>query len=100
MPNGTAPTDPCCSTGEAAVPTFHLTELIATKVRALYQRKKGRDLCDLRLAVRHAGLAPDDIAACFAPYRPESWSAGRALENLEAKLNDAQFRPRSRRSGR
>jgi predicted nucleotidyltransferase component of viral defense system len=58
-------------TGEAAVPTFDLAELIATKIRALFQRKKGRDLFDLWLAVRHAGVAPGDIAACFEPYRPD-----------------------------
>lgn len=34
-------------TGEAAVSTFDLTELIATKIRGLFQRKKGRDLFDL-----------------------------------------------------
>jgi Nucleotidyl transferase AbiEii toxin, Type IV TA system len=78
-------------TGEAAVPTFDLAELIATKIRALFQRKKGRDLFDLWLAVRHAGATPGDIAACFEPYRPDGWSASRALENLNAKLDDAQF---------
>lgn len=78
-------------TGEAAVPTFDLAELIATKIRALFQRKKGRDLFDLWLAVRHAGVAPSDIAACFEPYRPNGWSASRALDNLNAKLDDAQF---------
>ncbi|MGY6520250.1 MAG: nucleotidyl transferase AbiEii/AbiGii toxin family protein [Mongoliitalea sp.] len=30
--------------GEALVPTYQLDELLATKLRALYQRKKGRDL--------------------------------------------------------
>jgi predicted nucleotidyltransferase component of viral defense system len=79
-------------TGDASVPTFDLAELIATKIRALYQRTKGRDLFDLWLAVRHAGVTPEEIAACFEPYRPERWSASRALENLNAKLHDRQFR--------
>ena len=30
--------------GEAKLTTYHLEELVGTKVRALYQRKKGRDL--------------------------------------------------------
>lgn len=77
--------------GEAAVPTFDLAELIATKIRALFQRKNGRDLFDLWLAVRQAGVTPEDIAACFEPYRPDGWSASRALDNLDAKLDDAQF---------
>ena len=78
-------------TGTAAVPTFELPELVATKIRAMFQRKKGRDLFDLWLAVRHAGVAPEDIAACFEPYRPDGWTVNRALDNLNAKLNDAQF---------
>lgn len=41
--------------------------------------------------MRHAGASPDDIASCFEPYRPDGWSADRALENLDAKLLDSQF---------
>lgn len=33
--------------GEAAILTMHLEEMLATKMRALYQRSKGRDLFDL-----------------------------------------------------
>lgn len=77
--------------GHAAVATFELAELIATKIRALFQRKKGRDLFDLWLAVRHAGLSVEEIAECFEPYRPDGWTAARALVNLHAKLDDAQF---------
>lgn len=36
--------------GEAAVSTFTIEELTATKIRALFQRRKGRDLFDLWLA--------------------------------------------------
>ncbi len=77
--------------GEAMVPTFAIEELVATKIRALYQRKKGRDLFDLWLAVEVAGIAPEDIAGCFQPYRPEGWTAELALANLEAKAIDRQF---------
>lgn len=34
-------------TGEARLTTYQLEELVGTKLRALYQRKKGRDLFDL-----------------------------------------------------
>lgn len=78
--------------GTAAVPTFTLEELISTKIRALYQRSKGRDLFDLWLAVTQAGADPAEIATCFGPYRPESWTANLALRNLEAKLADQRFR--------
>lgn len=75
----------------ADVPTFEAAELIATKIRALYQRRKGRDLFDLWLAVEHARVPPADIAACFEPYRPEGWSPDRALDNLSAKVADTRF---------
>ncbi len=78
-------------TGVAAVPTFAASELTATKIRALFQRSKGRDLFDLWLAVEHAGLTPGDIASCFGPYRPDGWTAARAHDNLDAKLNDPTF---------
>lgn len=77
--------------GAGSVTTFDLSELIATKIRALFQRKKGRDLFDLWLAVGHAGVSVDDIATCFEPYRPDGWTAARALGNLDAKLADPQF---------
>ncbi|MHB1090153.1 MAG: nucleotidyl transferase AbiEii/AbiGii toxin family protein [Ilumatobacteraceae bacterium] len=37
--------------GGADVQTFTVAELVATKIRALYQRSKGRDLFDLWLAL-------------------------------------------------
>lgn len=46
---------------------------------------------DVWLAVRHAGLTPEQVAACFEPYRPVGWSPGRALANLEEKLADSGF---------
>ena len=45
--------------GEADIPTFQPSELLATKLRALYQRSKGRDLFDLCLP---AGYDPDTAA--------------------------------------
>ena len=77
--------------GAANVATYALEELAATKIRALFQRKKGRDLFDLWLAVQQAGASPVEIAACFGHYRPDEWTAARAVANLEAKLGDQEF---------
>ena len=77
--------------GSAEVPTFCAPELIATKVRALYQRRKGRDLFDLWLAVNHLGLDPVEIAACFDTYRPDDWTAALAMDNLDQKLENSTF---------
>ena len=42
-------------TGECEVLTYELDELVGTKVRALYQRLKGRDLFDVYTHCRRAG---------------------------------------------
>jgi predicted nucleotidyltransferase component of viral defense system len=39
--------------GRAEVQTYTLDELLATKLRALYQRRKGRDLFDLWIGVNN-----------------------------------------------
>lgn len=73
------------------MPTFELAELMATKIRAMFQRKKGRDLFDLWLAVRHGGLTPEQIASSFGPYRPDGWTVARALANIDEKLGEPDF---------
>ena len=72
--------------------TFQLEELVATKLRALFQRKKGRDLFDLWLALTVLGLDPAEIVACFGPYEPAGYTAERARQGLEEHLADAGFR--------
>jgi hypothetical protein len=76
---------------DADVPTFVIEELVATKIRALYQRRKSRDLFDLWLAVHDANVPPQAIAACFEPYRPHGWTPEVALANLDKKIADATF---------
>jgi len=78
-------------TGGTDVQTFAPEELVATKIRALYQRKKGRDLFDLWLALNEMGLDPDAILDAFAPYRPEGYTSELGIQNLQAKLRDQTF---------
>ncbi len=79
-------------TGTAVVRTFTAAELIATKIRALYQRRKGRDLFDLWLALNELGLDPNEVVAAFAPYQPTGYSAVVGIQNLREKLTSADFR--------
>ena len=65
---------------------------MATKVRALYQRKKGRDLFDLWLALTELGPAGEEIIAAFRPYHPAGMTARSATDNLLRKVDDADFR--------
>lgn len=78
--------------GQADVRTFASPELIATKIRALYQRKKGRDLFDMWLALTELDIAGDDIMSAFLPYRPPGITAALAEANLRARLKDVAFR--------
>lgn len=80
--------------GTAELRTFSLEELLATKLRALYQRKKGRDLFDLALALERATIDPERIVRAFLRYLAlEDLAISRAeLEaNLSEKLADAAF---------
>lgn len=78
--------------GGAEVTTFELAEVVATKLRALFQRSKGRDLFDLWLASNELGVSPEDLIDCFGPYRPEGYTARRAELNLREKLARTDFR--------
>jgi len=82
--------------GECGIVTYRFDELIGTKIRALYQRKKGRDLFDLNTALQ-SGLI--DVDAAVDSYRKymvlggfKVPSATEYAENLEAKMKDEFFR--------
>lgn len=73
---------------------YVLDELLGTKLRALYQRKKGRDLFDLDFALRAGTADPARIVECFNHYmRAEGATVTRALfeQNLEKKRKDKLF---------
>jgi predicted nucleotidyltransferase component of viral defense system len=81
-------------TGTASISTYTLDELLGTKLRALYQRRKGRDLFDLWWAAGHAEVDFDRLVACFGEYlRASGLRVSRAeLEsNLSEKLRDPVF---------
>jgi predicted nucleotidyltransferase component of viral defense system len=79
-------------TGSTDVLTFTSAELVSTKLRALYQRSKGRDLFDLWLALTLLELDPREILGSFGPYRPDGYTAQLAVANLNAKLDSQAFR--------
>lgn len=80
--------------GSASIPTYALDELLGTKLRALYQRRKGRDLFDLWLAQGRASVDPERVVACFSQYLGHAGLAVSRAEfeaNLEAKTADPRF---------
>jgi predicted nucleotidyltransferase component of viral defense system len=81
--------------GTAALPVYHLDELLGTKMRALYQRKKGRDLFDLWVALRAGEATSARVVECFHRYMDHgSLTVSRAEfeANLVAKLATVAFR--------
>ncbi len=78
--------------GEAQVRTFTVEELLATKFRALYQRRKGRDLFDLWIALDR--LHPDEPAIIdgLQHYmRNTVFSYPQLALNLQRKITSRAF---------
>lgn len=78
--------------GSAQVRTFAPEELLATKLRALYARRKGRDLFDLWLALTELTLDDQLIIASLTHYMGEDAYSYRQLHsNLQRKLASREF---------
>jgi predicted nucleotidyltransferase component of viral defense system len=81
--------------GTCEITTYHLDELVGTKLRALYQRKKGRDLFDLQRALDNPNLNPDNVVKCYREYIAfsdgESPSKAVYLAKMEAKMQEEIF---------
>jgi predicted nucleotidyltransferase component of viral defense system len=71
-------------TGEADVTSYRLDELMGTKLRALYQRRKGRDLFDLWLGLKRGLLDPRQVVTCFEAYLKHE---GRSVSRAEFERN-------------
>lgn len=78
----------------ALITTFSLEELLGTKLRALYQRKKGRDLFDLDYALRTSTVDVQSVAAAFVEYVGNQGlriTTAQFRQNLLEKISDRQF---------
>ena len=81
--------------GNCNVTTYHLEELLGTKLRALYQRRKGRDLFDLHKAISTQNINIENIIRCYREYvgfvvdNPPTQKE--YLLNMELKMQDKEF---------
>ena len=81
-------------TGSALISSYRIDELLGTKLRALYQRKKGRDLFDLWQTAKTLTVNPETVVSCFLQYMEyEEHQISRAEfeMNLFEKLDDSRF---------
>jgi len=82
-------------TGRCEITTYQLNELLGTKLRALYQRKKGRDLFDLYVALTKAEVDVDELMRCYHRYmnftvqQPPTYK--QFIANMEEKMADPDF---------
>ncbi len=80
--------------GTTDVVTYEIDELIATKLRALYQRRKGRDLFDLWYVVSQNLINLNQVMDIFSKYCAHDGtkiSGEEFLKNLESKRQNKDF---------
>ncbi|MFA5712751.1 MAG: nucleotidyl transferase AbiEii/AbiGii toxin family protein [Bacteroidales bacterium] len=81
--------------GQCSATTYQLEELLGTKLRALYQRRKGRDLFDLHRALITERVCVDDLIRSYRSYMDfvvdKPPTKNKFLMNLEQKILDGEF---------
>lgn len=82
--------------GKCELNTYRLEELLGTKLRALYQRRKGRDLYDLFIALsQRPDLDINALLHCYHEYMAFSVehppSQREFILNMELKMKDSDF---------
>ena len=69
--------------------------MLGTKLRALYQRKKGRDLFDLYIALQRKQVDVEKVLLCYKKYMEfvvgKVPSYKQFVNNLSEKMNDTEF---------
>lgn len=82
--------------GECMINTYHIEELLGTKLRALYQRRKGRDLFDLDFALTKLEIDVAKLIQCYKEYinfsDGVSPTSKMFVVNMVEKMNDDEFR--------
>jgi len=81
--------------GECNVTGFAIEELLGSKLKALYGRKKGRDLFDLYWAFTHLNIDIEKLLFCnkkhYENAEQKQPTNRQFLRNMEEKLNDVEF---------
>ena len=81
---------------KATIRTYNINELLGTKLRALFQRSKGRDLFDLDYSRQKTEIQLEQVLHCFKVYT--SFATGNKIPgktefliNIEDKRNNPNF---------
>ena len=81
--------------GKCNVKGYSIEELLGTKLKALYGRKKGRDLFDLYWALTHLNIDTVKVAHCCTLHYEHAGlkqpTIKQFIRNMEEKLTDNEF---------
>lgn len=81
--------------GQCELTTYELDELVGTKLRALYQRKKGRDLFDLQVAIGSGKIDANRVLECYCRYIEfvvdKQPTYKQFVQNMNLKMEDSEF---------
>jgi predicted nucleotidyltransferase component of viral defense system len=81
--------------GKCEINTYQIEELLGTKMIALYQRRKGRDLFDLEYALANTKVDASKLVNCYKKYMAFSVAVPPTQKmyiiNLEEKMQDGEF---------
>ncbi|MFC0877384.1 nucleotidyl transferase AbiEii/AbiGii toxin family protein [Saccharicrinis sp. FJH2] len=81
--------------GNCSLISYELEELLGTKLRALYQRRKGRDLFDLWWAATKRNVDVNKLLHCYYEYMQfvvdKPPTAKQFRQNLDDKMEDFEF---------
>ena len=81
--------------GQCHATGYEIEELLSTKLRALYQRKKGRDLFDLYWALTHLDIDAEKLIQCYKIYIKNVVNIPptqkQFLANMNEKMVDKEF---------
>jgi predicted nucleotidyltransferase component of viral defense system len=81
--------------GQCNITGYEVEELLGTKLKALYQRKKGRDLFDLYWALTRLNIDTEKVIHCYnvhmknAVNKPPTQK--QFLINMNEKITDMEF---------
>jgi predicted nucleotidyltransferase component of viral defense system len=80
--------------GECSIPTYSIEELLGTKLRALYQRNKGRDLFDLWFVLKNHEINKQNIIKSFKKYTAHQGvkiTKKQFIRNIDDKMMNSNF---------
>ncbi|WP_423147889.1 nucleotidyl transferase AbiEii/AbiGii toxin family protein [Rubrolithibacter danxiaensis] len=76
------------------IPTYELAELLGTKMRAMYQRSKGRDLFDMWYAMKQTSIDSTRILEAwnfYMEHEEHSVTKQEFMDNMGKKAADKEF---------